>query len=421
MPKKSSLKKTSAREKIPQVAVLLESSHETSRGMLRGILKYVRLNGPWALHLVPGGARDQRLPNAGAWRGSGIIARVPNAKTASEIVAARLPAVIIDPLDPLLAPSHPLSRCCRVRCDSQAVACLAADHLVAGGFTHFAFAGAPVAPNWSRWRQEAFASRLAEHGHACSVYPGPPARDRSEWERERAAMCRWLAKLPKPVAVFAANDARGRQVLDACLAADLPVPYQVAVLGVNNDELICETSQPPLSSVAVDVEQAGYAAAELLDHLMRGTLREPRIITYQPAEVVRRASTERLPVTDRLVIRALEYIRINAGLNIRVTDVAGHLGVTRRWLEKRFAAELDRSVLDEIQRVRFETVRGLVSQTDLAFTEIARRCGFTSANHLGIIFKAHFGVTMSAYRKGQQPLPVNATAAVVDVTTEDTE
>jgi LacI family transcriptional regulator len=212
-------------------------------------------------------------------------------------------------------------------------------------------------------------------------------------------MCRWLAQLPKPVAVFAANDARGRQVLDACLAADLPVPYQVAVLGVNNDELICETSQPPLSSVAVDVEHAGYAAAELLDHLMRGVLREPRIITYQPAGVVRRASTERLPVTDRLVIRALEYIRINAGLNIRVTDVAGHLGVTRRWIEKRFAAELDRSVLDEIKRVRFETVRGLVSQTGLAFTEIARRCGFTSANHLGIIFKAHFGVTMSAYRE----------------------
>jgi len=399
MSRKTSIKKKSAREKIPQVAVLLESSHETSRGMLRGILRYVRLNGPWALHLVPGGARDQRLPDAGAWRGSGIIARVPNARSASEIVAARLPAVIIDPLDPFLAPSHPLSRCCRVRCDSQAVACLAAEHLIAGGFTHFAFAGAPSAVNWSRWRQEAFASRLAEHGHACSVYPGPPASARSEWERERAAMCRWLAKLPKPVAVFAANDARGRQVLDACLAADLPVPYQVAVLGVNNDELICETSQPPLSSVAVDVEHAGYAAAELLDHLMRGTLREPRLITYQPTEVVRRASTERLPVTDRLVIRALEYIRINAGLNIRVTDVAGHLGVTRRWIEKRFAAELDRSVLDEIQRVRFETVRGLVSQTGLAFTEIARRCGFTSANHLGIIFKAHFGVTMSAYRE----------------------
>ncbi len=367
--------------------------------MLRGILRYVRLNGPWALHLVPGSARDQRLPTASIWRGNGIIARVPNTRVATEIVASRLPTVIIDPFDPFLAPSHPLSRYCRVCCDSQAVARLAADHLIAAGFIHFAFADAPTAPNWSRWRQEAFVSRLAEHGHDCAVYPLPSARDRAEWERERAAMCRWLAKLPKPVAVFTANDARGRQVLDACLAADLPAPYQVAVLGVNDDELICDTSQPPLSSVAVDVEHAGYAAAELLDQMMRGTLREPRIITYQPIGVTRRASTERLPVTDRLVIRALEYIRINAGLNIRVFDVAAHLGVTRRWIEKRFATELGRSILSEIQRVRFETVRGLVSQTGLPFTEIARRCGFTGANHLGIIFKAHFGVTMSEYRE----------------------
>ncbi|MFA7054882.1 MAG: hypothetical protein WC328_17835, partial [Kiritimatiellia bacterium] len=102
MSRKTSIKKKAAREKIPQVAVLLESSHETSRGMLRGILRYVRINGPWALHLVPGGARDQRLPAVGAWRGSGIIARVPNTRTASEIVAARLPVVIIDPLDPFL-------------------------------------------------------------------------------------------------------------------------------------------------------------------------------------------------------------------------------------------------------------------------------------------------------------------------------
>jgi LacI family transcriptional regulator len=381
------------------VAILLESSHETSRGMLRGVLRYVRLHGPWALHLVPGGAGDQRLPAAGAWRGNGVIARVPNGRAAADIVAARLPTVVIDPLDPFLAASHPLSRCCRVQCDSAEVARQAADHYLANGFRHFAFVGEPAGANWSRRRQEAFVARLAEAGHACAVYPAPSAEEREEWEVERRRMRRWLMKLPKPLAVFAANDARGRQVLGACLAADsLPVPYQVAVLGVNNDELICETSLPPLSSVAVDTERAGYAAAELLDQLMRRALREQRVVTYRPSGVVRRASTERLHVTDRLVIRALEHIRINAGLNIRVSDVADHLGVTRRWVEKRFTETLGRSVLDEIQRVRFETVRGLVGQTELPFSEIARRCGFTGANHLGIIFKAHFGTTMSDYR-----------------------
>jgi LacI family transcriptional regulator len=391
-------KRKLARQKIPQVAILLESSHEVSRGMLRGILAYVRLYGPWALHLDSGGANDQKMPDLTVWRGSGIIARIPNAKAAADIEAARLPTVLIDPLDPYLAPAHPLSRCCRVQCDSAEVARRAADYYLANGFTRFAFVGEPTGMNWSRWRQEAFVARLAETGHACAVYPEPSAEERGEWEIERQRMSRWLRRLPKPLAVFAANDARGRQVLNACLAADLPVPYQVAVLGVNNDVMICETSLPPLSSVAVDMERAGYAAAELLDQLMRGTVKGQRCVTFEPQEVVPRASTRSLQVTDRLVIRALEFIRINAGLNIRVSDVADHAGVTPRWLEKRFAQTLARSVMDEIQRARMETVCSLVGRTGLPFTAIARRCGFTGANHLGVLFRQTFGTTMSDYR-----------------------
>ncbi len=387
------------RQKIPQVAILLESSHETSRGMLRGILDYVRLYGPWALHIISGGASDQKMPDLQAWHGSGIIARIPNDRVAHDVVAARLPAVIIDPLDPYLAPAHPLSRCCRVQCDSAAVARCAAGHLLANGFTRFAFVGDPFGLNWSRWRQEAFTRRLAEAGYGCDLYPAPSPKERREWEVERLRMSRWLKKLPKPLAVFAANDTRGRQVLAACLEADIPVPYEAAVLGVNNDALICETSLPPLSSVAVNIERAGYAAAELLDQLMQRSPREQKTVPYGPSGVVQRASTERLHVTDRLVIRALEYIRINAGLNIRVSDVAGHLGVTRRWVEKRFDLALGRSVLDEIQRVRIDTIRALVVQTDQPFTRIATRCGFSTANHLGIIFKAQFGMTLSEYRR----------------------
>ncbi len=397
MAKVNKLSKKTTRQRIPQVALLLESSHETSRGMLRGILDYVRLYGPWALHTVAGGASDQKLPDLKAWRGSGVIARIPNSRAADDIVAAHLPTVVIDPSDEYLAPDHPLARFCHVQCNSAAVADRASDFYLGNGFTNFAFVGEPTGMNWSRWRQEAFLRRIGEAGRSCAVYPQPSLKE-SEWAVERKRMCRWLKGLPKPVAILAANDARGRQVLNACLTADIPVPYEAAVLGVNNDTLICETSLPPLSSIAVDMECAGYAAAELLDQLMRHTLRARQTVTYEPAGVVPRASTELLHVTDRLVIRALEFIRINAGLNIRVSDVADHLGVTRRWVEKRFELTLSRSVLDEIQRVRMDTLRALVSQTDQPFTKIASRCGFTSANHLGIIFKAHSGMTMSEFR-----------------------
>lgn len=390
--------KKAARQKIPQVAILLESSHEISRGMLRGILDYVRLCGPWALHIESGGSSDQKMPDLRVWRGSGIIARIPSPQVASDIVAAKLPTVLVDPTDTYLDPAHPLSRCCRVSCNSAAVARQAADYYLANDFRNFAFVGEPSNMNWSRWRQEAFVGRLEEKGFACSVYPSPSNHEREEWEVERQRMSRWLAKLPKPLAVFAANDARGRQVLSACLAADLPVPYEVAVLAVNNDVMICETSLPPLSSIAVDMERAGYAAAELLDQLMRKTLTKQRCVTFDPQEVVARASTQRLQVNDRLVIRALEYIRINAGLNIRVSDVAGHAGVTQRWVEKRFAQTLGRSVMDEIQRVRMDTVHSLVAETQIPLTQIAKRCGFTSANHLGVLFRQTFGSTMSEYR-----------------------
>jgi LacI family transcriptional regulator len=395
-------RRKATRQKIPQVALLLESSHEISRGMLRGILDYVRLYGPWALHLDSGGASDQRLPDLRAWHGNGIIARIPNARAAADIVAARLPTVVIDPLDAYLAPSHPLSRCSRVQCDSAAVARRAADHYLSGGFAHFAFVGEPTGMNWSRWRQEAFVGRLAEAGRGCEIYPSPSSDECGEWEVERRRMSRWLKRQPKPLAVFAANDARGRQVLSACLSADLPVPYEVAVLGVNNDVMICETSLPPLSSVAVDMERAGYAAAEILDQLMRKSLAKPQRVSYEPSDVVARASTQRLQVNDRFVVRALEYVRINAGLNIRVSDVARHCGVTQRWVEKRFAVSLGRSVMDEIHRVRMDTVRSLVARTTLPFAEIARRCGFTSANHLGVLFKAQNGRTPTECRRAAQ-------------------
>ncbi len=396
---KAKLRKKGKREQIPQVAILLESSHEISRGMLRGIIQYVQIYGPWALHMIAGGANDQRMPDLKEWRGSGIIARIPNLWSAEDIVEAQLPTILIDPFDQYLAPGHPLSGCPRVQCNNEAVADLAAQHLLAQNFTHFGFAGDPNNANWSRWRQDQFMRRIQEAGHECAIYPMPALDDPASWVTEKPHMCSWLVNLPKPAAVFAANDSRGRQVLNACLSAGVAVPYEVAVLGVNNDVLICETSMPPLSSIAVNMEQAGYMAAEMLDRLMhKGELPDP-YVRYDPDTVVRRASSQRLQVKDRLVIKALEFIRINAGLNIRVSDVAGQAQVSERWLEKLFAQELGRSVVSEIHRVRAETIYNLVTKTALPFATIAERSGFTTSNHLSVIFRNCFGETMSSARK----------------------
>jgi len=200
------------------------------------------------------------------------------------------------------------------------------------------------------------------------------------------------------VAIFAANDNRARQVLDACLVAGIPVPYEAAILGVNNDILVCETCIPPLSSITVDDEKAGYEAARLLDQLIHKTIKGQKIVRYGPTGIVPRASTELVQVNDKLVIRALEFIRINAGLTIRVSDIADHLGVTCRWAEMRFQKTLGTSIMEAIQRARMATICSMLKETNLSFKEISRRCGFSQPHHLCTVFKNELGMTMSKYR-----------------------
>jgi len=153
--------KRTTKTRMPQVAVLLESSRGISRAMFQGILNYVRVYGPWSLNIVAGGANDQKVPDTRIWRGNGIIARVPNDEAAQAVVAAKLPAVLINPAAPYLASSHPLSSFSRIQSDSHAIGTLAAEHYLGLGFSVFAFIGSAEQTNWSRWRQDAFRDRLA--------------------------------------------------------------------------------------------------------------------------------------------------------------------------------------------------------------------------------------------------------------------
>ncbi len=386
------------RRKIPQVALLLDSCHETSRGMLRGIFEYVRLYGPWGLNIVTGGILEQKLPDLRFWKGAGIIANDYSRKMAHQIAETRLPTVIFDLNDNWQELWYEKSQACQVQCDSTATGRMAAEHFIRRGFISFAFVSDIHGLNWSCWRKDAFIKCLNRDKFTCWIYPSTEP-DQKEWGIERKRMIQWLKKLPKPIAIFAAHDARARQVLNACLAADIHVPYEAAVLSVDNDPLICETCIPSLSSIRLDVEAAGYAAAELLDKRMFDKhTSEKTTMTYQPIEVVSRLSTQATHVNDKLVIDALEFIRINSGLNIRVSEVADQVNVSPRWLEKRFIRALEYSVFDEIKRVRMQTILRLVSQTQQPFDQIARKCGFSSVNHLRKLFREKKGQTMSTYR-----------------------
>ena len=390
----------------------METSLEVSRNMLRGIIRYIREHGNWTLDLTPGGIADQHLPDN--WNGNGIIARIPSVKEAARLAAHPAPKVILDPQATFSEPSHPLASCARLACDHDAVGREAADHFLSRGFKQFAYLGPVLSstlqmqydstglqePNWSIARREAFAAHLAAHGFACHVYPLPRARRLSaNWNLEMPHVIRWLQQLPKPIAVFAPHDARGRQIADACQAAGIPVPYRLAILTVNNDTDLCETSLPPLSSIPLDAEAAGYRAAEALDGLMKGHRPAKREIRYNPLPVVVRASSANTQTDDPLVIELLEYVRQTHGFNLRVSELASRYHVTVRTLENRCRKALGRSAGDILRETCLESVRALVVETDRPFSEIARTCGQLSAAHLAAMFRRRYGITMSAMRR----------------------
>ena len=328
---------------------------------------------------------------------TGVIGRLYDAALAKKILASRLPVIAMDLTDEQLAQKGPLGQISEIRPDSHKAGRMAAQHFLERGFRHFAFCGYP-GENWSRCREEGFLERLRESGFAASVYQ-PRQSVRVPWHRERPAVTTWLESLPKPVGVMACNDVRGRQVIEACVIGKTHVPNDVAVVGVDEDRLLSEFSNPPLSSVALNAEQGGYEAARLLDELMSGRVRRRQQILVEPLWVVARPSTDVIAVEDRDVAAALVYVRDHARRPIGVQDVVKHSAMSRRTLEIHFHRSLGRSIREEIERVRLNWAKQLLVETNLPMQKIADNSGFSSVSYLSKVFRRAAGITLSQYRR----------------------
>lgn len=384
---------------MPRVLLIFPTSIMACRWMLRGILRYVHQHGPWELHIIEDRAGEQKLKQTGAWGGTGIIGYVHNKAHADAVLAAGVPAVIVDPLKEYLVPANPLARLSRVSCDSFEIGRVAADYFLERRYTHFAFVGEINDIHWAHDRAEAFSARVAERGFGCHIYPALTARERNDFGVEQKRLCAWLKALPKPVAIMAAWDVRGRQVLDACMKAGVSVPLEAAVLSVDNDEILCETTNPPMSSIEMGSEEACYQAAKVLDGLMRGKISPSKhVITYGATRIVTRRSTEAIRIDDALIVKSLEFIWLNIGAPMTVADVAKHLNVSRRLVEMHARQSLGRTIHDEILRVRLERAQSLLRDTRLTINEIADACGFAGPSHFGRRFQDAFHMTPSAFR-----------------------
>jgi LacI family transcriptional regulator len=382
-------------QKTPNVALFLATNEKAGRDKFQGVLRYMRLHTPWNIHLVEKGVEKQQLVNLKAWGVTGaIVARMPEALRSMS--RARIPTVVMD--SPESYPNH-AANVSFVTSDSEGVGRAAAEAFLGEGFCHFAYVPDVYDWDWSVLRGQGFAARLAEAGLSCEEYRCPSERARVDWALDQKHLARWLHDLPKPVAILAAHDVRVRQVLETCHSSGLNVPGEVALMGVDNDEMICENTTPTLSSVQPDFDAGGYEAARLLEDLMRGNVRRERNLWYGVKRVVLRESSRFAHAVDRRYLRGLEFIRLNACTAITVLDIARHMGVSRRLAEMLFRKHVGHSILDEIQNIRLARLKTFLSETTLPISTITWQCGYQSENHVKRIFKQKTGLTMSQYRK----------------------
>jgi LacI family transcriptional regulator len=377
----------------PQIALLIDTATDWGRRMIRGIGRYAQENGGWDIWLeqrcqhAPG-----RLPPG--WRGDGIVARVADRAMVRYLAAA--PGVVVN----VSAARIPGLHFPTVTADLRAAARLAAGHLLDQGFRNFGYF-APLGLSYVDVHYHSFVERLAEAGLDCHLFPARRGKGPSAaWQRRQKDLRLWLKRLPKPVAVLTWTSDRGREVLYACRALGLLVPEQVAVMGGDEDSLLCETCNPPLSGVALTSERIGYEAAALLDRLLHGKRCPDEPILIEPTRVVVRQSTDTLAINDPDLAQAVAFIRVHATTAaIQVSDVLRAVPVSRSWLERRFQESLGRSPAEEIRRVRLDRVRQLLAETEMPVPQVATASGFGSREYLAYAFKHATGLTPREFRR----------------------
>ena len=383
---------------VKHVLVFLHMSGASGRDMLSGIFNYAKGGRKWSLHLANAAANTPDVVNALIGNGSinGIIAGeycLPDAP--EQLKTSDIPLVYIGTKgEGEYGRTKSISY---VQNDEPEIGCLAANtFLRLGRYQSFAFVPAMPGVAYSDRRQAGFVKRICDTGVKRVEVFKP--KDPTGTPGDRSALAKWLAALPKPAAVYVAWDFRAMQVLEACEYAKIAVPEQVAVLGTDNDELLCDSAEPPLSSILPNHERAGFVAAERLDALMRGTNPKPRTIFLKPKKVVERETTQPVTSSAHLVGKVLAYINANATKGVGVRDVVRELGCSRRLADLRFREIAGTTMLKALTARRMKELKRLLRETDIPIRQAAERSGFTCLKRLERLFRSEEGISMREWR-----------------------
>ena len=384
--------------RIRRVAIVLRMSGSAGRDILSGIFHFTRNNPHWQTRLfqmpnefTPAMFRTERSNGL-----DGIIASEPGPDATARLVKeSGIPVSFIGDPGPILARRK--AKMAFTRNDDELIGHMGARYLASLGL-HRSYGFVPTVSRqyWSDFRQKGFADELAARGIVPSIFRSPSAPGDRE---DLTALKVWLAALPKPAAVMTAWDTRAIQVLDVCKESRIKVPNQIAVLGVDNDDLLDESSTPPLSSIMPNHEILGFVAARELERLMsrrQGTAVAPFLA--RPVKIVERESAIASSPAAHILTRATEFIRKNAVKGIRADDVAKFLGISRRLVDLRFQQFSGETINELITRHRLEAVKKLLATTGRTIKSISEMCGYTDLAYIKTLFKRRFGCTMREWR-----------------------
>jgi len=377
---------------MKRIVLLIETSRAFGRQLIMGIAHYSKLNGPWSFYKEPIGLKSS-IPHLTSWKPDGIIMR--DSLITKELLKLKIPTILAvhDSQYPQNLPV--------IKTDSYSIAKLASEHLMEKGLKNFAFCGFD-SYDWSKERRINFCRFNSKVGYKTHIYCQPKRIKKNDWENEQHHVRDWVKALPKPVGIFACNDDRGQDILEVCKLLNLKVPEDVAVMGVDNDPMVCNISDPPLTSIALNVESAGYQAAKLIDDMIDKKNIYGKQIIVTPSYVVQRQSSDIFAVDDISVAQAISFIKNNARNKILVEDVVKAVNINRRTLERRFRRAIHRSIVEEIKYTRIELISKLLIESDFSISQITSFFNFTDVEHISRYFKREKGVGLRAFRKNNK-------------------
>lgn len=386
---------------IPRVFAVVSMQSSYGPSVLRGIFAHIAAHGAWGLEIIRSATEfsAETVEKAIAHKTDGFIIALNDDCDAAyrALAASHLPFVTVEAYSATLAARTYDAR--HIRIDNVAIGRDAArNFLRQGRYLSFGFVPPRSERPWSLARRDGFSQELERRGHHANAFVGGRTDDAVA---RRGDLAKWLRKLEKPAAVLAADDAIALEVVQACQSARLKIPGDVAVLGVDDEPLICENITPALSSIRPAFFDAGRAAAEALDRLMCGTSAQTTVgttVVRGRNEIVTRASTRAESSAGLLVQRAIAFIQENAKRGIGIEDVRAHLGVSRALMDLRFRQIRNESVLSALTDARLKELKHALRFTDESIGDITARLGWTSENYPKRLFKARFGCSMQTWR-----------------------